>query len=201
MRNEQVRHKRRPYTERGHMDSNDFSQRVVLSNIGRRTFFKVTLGVAGFPKRDSKASSTKHLIAWVNGTAAVALPRDELEEDAVLGSTYFIRGRSWSSLPLHFAVPPTGLDTGMPMRISAVWVRLKASAGAKIVGVALHDCETTVARVDGLEVHRGEWGDVRIALEPAREVVRTIGVTLDCEFSDVEREISISAVGCEFDLA
>ncbi len=117
--------------------------------------------------------------------------------DKVQGNARVVQGRSWSTVPLHFAVHSTGLDTSVPMRVSAVWVRLKADSGAKIVALALHDCETTIARVENIDLRQQEWGDVRIALNPPRNVMRSIGITLDCEFGDVARQIGISAVGCE----
>lgn len=164
----------------------------------RRTFFKTTLGISILPASLAQVGSAKNPISWVHGNNATIVDAQDLEMDAVRGNARSVRGRSWSTIPLHFAVPSTGLDTSVPMRVSAVWVRLQAGAGAKIVAMALHDCETTVARIDGMALHRQEWGDVRIPLNPPREVMRSIGVTLDCQFADVERQIGISAVGCEF---
>lgn len=171
-----------------------------LPNQRRRTFFKAAFGASMLQTSIASAGSKKNPISWVHGNnATIAAPHD-FELDAVHGNTRVVRGHSWSTLPLHFAVPSTGLDTSVPMQVSAIWVRLQADSGAKIVGLALHDCETTVARIDHLDLRLQEWGDVRIPLNPPRNVVRSIGVTLDCEFADVERQISISAVGCEFQL-
>lgn len=86
------------------------------------------------------------------------------------------------------------------MLVSAVWVRLKTDSGARIVALALHDCETTITRVENLDLHQQEWRDVRIALTPPRNVHRSLGITLDCEFGEIERQIGISAVGCELSL-
>jgi hypothetical protein len=173
----------------------------VRNNMGRRIFFKTMFSMTALPIGITTVGSTKNPISWVHGNNATIADANGLDTDAIRGNARVVRGRSWSSVPLHFAVPSTGLDTSVPMRVSAVWVRMKTGAGAKIVGMALHDCETTVARIDAMSETREEWSDVRIALNPPREVMRTIGVTLDCEFADVEREISISAVGCEFELA
>jgi len=77
-------------------------------------------------------------------------------------------------------------------------VRLQTREGGRISAVALHDCETTLARLDGMELHQQDWGDMRIPLRAVCEVRRSIGITLECAFADVERQVGISAVGCEF---
>ncbi len=167
----------------------------------RRTFFKTAIGASALPVGLAQAGSARHPVSWVHGNSATVVGAFDLEMDVMQGNARVVRGRSWSSVPLHFAVPLPGLDRGEPARVSAIWIRLQSGAGAAIRAIALHDCECTLARIEGLQLGQSEWGDVRIPLQPARAVTRSIGITLDCEFADVERQIGISAVGCEFQTA
>lgn len=169
-----------------------------LPDQNRRMFFKAALGSSILPTDITHAASTKSPISWVHGNSATIADVIDLEMDKLQGSARVVQGRSWSVVPLHFAVPSIAKDSNKPMYVNAVWVRLKTDLGAKIVALALHDCETTIARVENIDLRQQEWGDVRINLNPPRKVMRSIGITLDCEFGDVARQIGISAVGCEF---
>ena len=166
----------------------------------RRAFIasSVAFGASIVPLSIATAGTTASPIGWVHGSSATLAGAQSLESDVVHGNARVVRGRSWSTIPLHFAIPTPWLDSGRPMRIGAIWLRLQTGSGAHVGSVALHDCETTIARIDDLSLQRPEWGDIRIPFDSPRRIARSIGVTIGCEFRDIERQVGISAVGCEF---
>jgi|GEM_PF-4905451 len=140
-------------------------------------------------------------ISWVHGNSATILAAHDLEMDQMQGNARVVRARSWTRLPMHFAIPAPVLDSRASLGIEAIWLRLRTEPGARISALSLHDCELTLARVENLDLRRADWADVRVPLTPVPRLVRSLGVTLDCDFADTQRVLGISAVGCEFRLA
>lgn len=168
----------------------------------RRAFFGTALGLGvglGAGAGLAKAGSVHNPINWVHGNSAMVANGQGLEHDQVEGNARVVRGRSWSNVQLHFAVPSPALDTGSSMRVAAVWVRFRAQNGARISAMTLHDCERTLMRREKMDIRGEDWDDVRIALDPPCLVARSLGLTLECAFADVARQIAISAIGCEFE--
>lgn len=175
--------------------------RMVTRN--RRAFFRTATGVGATLAAGGGACASgvrRNPISWVHGTGATIVDAHGLERDRVEGSARVVHGRSWSTIPLHFAVPSPVLDTGASLRVKAVWVRLKAERGASIHAMTLHDCERTLVRIENMDIRRDDWEDVRVALDQPCGMVRSLGLTLECAFADVARQIGISTVGCEFEL-
>lgn len=168
----------------------------------RRLFFKAALGVGlGIGAGTAPAGAMpRNPISWVHGNSATVVDAQGLERDRMEGNARVVHGRSWSMVPLHYAIPSPVLDTGAPLKVTAMWVRMKAGQGATLNAMALHDCERTLARFDKLDLRRDDWADVRLALDPPCAMVRSLGVTLECTFADVARQIGISAIGCEFEM-
>lgn len=179
----------------------DEKQGVQFTMRNRRAFFGTALGMGaglGASVGLARAGSVQNPISWVHGNSAMVADAHGLERDRVEGNARVVNGRSWSNVQLHFAVPSPALDTGLPLRVAAVWVRFKAQTGAQISAMVLHDCERTLTRRDKMDIRREDWDDVRIALDPPCLVARSLGLTLECAFADVSRQIAISAIGCEF---
>ena len=167
----------------------------------RRAFFGAALGLGaglGAPASLAQAGAAKRPISWVHGVSATLVDAHGLENDRIEGNARIVRGRSWSNVPLYFAVPSPGLDQGTPLKIAAIWVRHKAARGASISAMTLHDCERTLVHMEKLAIRQDDWADTRLALDQPCFAARTLGVTLTCDFADVERQIAVSAVGCEF---
>jgi hypothetical protein len=185
---------------RGPMENEERPERSEPQQLARRAFMTATIALGGLslPMRMANAGTADAPIGWVHGSGATIAGARSLESDAIQGNARVVRGRSWSSLPLHFAIPTLSLDTGRPTKIRAIWLRLQTGSGARIGSVALHDCEKTVAHVDGLSLQRTHWGDLRIPLAAPQRIARGIGVTIGCEFDAIDRQVAISAVGCEF---
>lgn len=171
---------------------------VVTRN--RRGLLKTAfgLGAAGAVAGLARAGAARTPISWVHGVSATIADAHGLERDWVEANARLVQGRSWSLVPLHFAVPSPVLDIGVPVPVTAVWLRVKAERGAAINALTLHDCERTLVRLEKLRICSDDWKDVRIALDPPCAVARSLGLTLDCAFADVGRQIAISAAGCEF---
>jgi hypothetical protein len=174
---------------------------MVMRN--RRGLLKAAfgLGAAGAAAGLAQAGPARPPISWVHGVSATITDAHGLERDRVEANARLVQGRSWSLVPLHFAVPSPAFDIGVPVPITAVWLRVKAERGATINALTLHDCELTLVRLEKLHIRSDDWKDVRIALDPPCAVARSLGLTLDCAFADVGRQISISAAGCEFAVA
>ncbi|MFM2041482.1 MAG: hypothetical protein RLY86_58 [Pseudomonadota bacterium] len=176
-------------------------RRLFTSAVG---FGAVGVGAALGSPGLARAGTSARPVSWVHGTAATvvrddgAAGADGVERDRVEGNARVVQGRSWSTVSLHYAVPMPMLDSGAPLDVRAIWVRLRSQAGAAITAVTLYDCERTIARLDGLDLRRADWDDARIALDPGSTVMRSPGLTIDCTFADVDRRIAISAIGCEF---
>lgn len=181
----------------------DGKQGTQVNARDRRAFFGTALGLGaglGATAGLAQTGSVRNPISWVHGNNATVLDAQGLERDRVVGNARVVHGRSWSTLPLHFAVPPPVMDTGVPLRVAAIWVRLKAERGAMISTMTLHDCERTVAHKEKMEIRQEDWGDVRVALDQPCFILRSVGLTLECTFADVDRQIAISAIGCEFEM-
>ncbi|SNS81493.1 hypothetical protein SAMN05880556_11294 [Azospirillum sp. RU38E] len=180
------------------VDARQWSQMFTRS---RRAFFGAAVGLgAGFGMKAAPARATmaRQPISWVHGNSATVVDAQGLERDRVEDNARVVHGRSWSRVPLHFAVPSLALDTGSGQRVTAIWIRFKAEQGALISAMTLHDCERTLTHRENLALQHVDWDDVRIALDPPCLMSRSLGLTLECSFSDVARQISISAIGCEF---
>ena len=182
------------------MDVRRHRTESVSNPSARRSFIAsaLALGAAVLPSRVVSAGNAGRSISWVHGSSAMLAGARQLESDVIQGNARVVRGRSWSSIPLHFSVPSPGLESGRRMRIAAVWLRFQSGGGAWVESVMLHDCEVTVARIDGLALRQPEWGDVRVPFDKPCAVARCIGVTLGCKFEETGRQVCVSAVGCEF---
>lgn len=165
--------------------------------IARRDFLHTALGVstllATSPAQAVPSApallAAKPNIHWIHGNSANIVGL--VEQDSAQGSARIVRGNSFSMLPMHFNLAvPAGAQ------LQAIWLRMQAQAGAHISALVLHDCEVLLSRVDDLQLRSPAWCDVRIATPCT--VVRSLGLTLECRFQDVARELGISAVGCEF---
>lgn len=170
----------------------------------RRAFFGAALGLGtglGASAGLAQAGAAQRPIRWVHGIAATIVDVHGLENDRVDGNARIVQGRSWSDVPLYFAMPSPGLDSGTPMKIIAVWIRHKAARGASISAITLHDCERTLMRMQKMAIRHDDWADTRLALDPPCYAARTLGLTLTCDFADVDRQLAISAVGCEFEMS
>lgn len=181
----------------------DGKQEAQAAMRNRRGFLGTALGLGaglGAGAGLAQAGNVRTPIRWVHANSAMIGNVHGLEHDRVEGNARVVNGRSWSNVQLHFAVPSPVLDTGVPVRVAAVWVRFKAQSGALISALTLHDCERTLTRQDKMDIRREDWDDVRIALAPPCLVARSLGLTLECTFGDVARQIAISAIGCEFEL-
>ncbi|OYQ36211.1 hypothetical protein CHU95_05320 [Niveispirillum lacus] len=181
----------------------DTKQETQFTIGNRRSFFGAALSVGaglGLGTGLARAGSQQNPISWVHGTSATVADAQGLERDRVEGNARIVNGRSWSDVQLHFAVPAPVLDTGAALPVAAVWVRFRAQKGARIQSLTVHDCERTLTRREKLDIHQTAWGDVRIALDPSCLVARSLGLTLECAFADIARQIEISAVGCEFEM-
>lgn len=171
---------------------------------GRRAFVAAAVGlgatVGGMAAGPAQAGAIRRSIRWVHGNSATVVDDQGLERDRIDGNARVVHGRSWSTIPLHFAVPTPFPEPGRPIRVTAVWLRLKAEAGACVSAMTVHDCEQTLAHVGGVDIRRDDWDDVRVGLDPPCVLHRSLGVTVECAFADVGRQIGVSAIGCEFEI-
>lgn len=179
------------------MTMGDGSGAVAVQDRNRRIILKASLGLSTLPLAAATVNTLAAPISWVHGNSATVMDTHDLEMDGIRGNARVVQGRSWSTLPLYYAIPSPMQTPGAPMKISAIWVRLQGGRGAAIASMAVHDSEMTLVRLDNLSLQHEHWQDVRIPLAAPLCITRCIGVTLECQFADVERHISISAVGCE----
>ncbi|WP_374339775.1 hypothetical protein [Leeia sp.] len=170
---------------------------VWVQDRSRRTLLKASLSMSVLPIAAASPGALAAPISWVHGNSAAVINAHQLEADSIRGNARVVQGRSWSTLSLHYAIPSPMQLPGPLMKVSAIWIRMQGGKGASISSVALHDGEIALVRLDTLNLQHEQWQDVRIPLATPLCITRCIGVTFECQFADVDRYISISAVGCE----
>lgn len=173
-------------------------ENIMFSLSKRNALQRFACGLAGLGFQAGSAASgpkpTQSVTQWVHGHSAVIGLPDLMESMTSAGGSALLRGKSYSSNCLHYALPRPAENA---VRLCAILLRFRCASGACIRSLRLFDGEYEAAVIGYL--HPGQdCAEQRLVLPDSVMIRYGLGVTLELGFEAVERELAISAVGAEF---
>ncbi len=137
-------------------------------------------------------------VQWVHGHGSIVGDPTRIEVSHCSASSRQLRGTSYSTNAFHFLIPSPPLRAGTLTYVNKVYVRYRTASGASIIGLRVFDGELIVMEQTGLEFRSEEWTQQEFRFDHPIGVKTALGISLCAAFGSTDREIEISALGCEF---